>query len=250
MAVCTGAIRRLANSAESANDISESLVSYFYNDFGDEESRNFALVRLFTTRPYFSLSQELKDEAHNSFPRHLSFPTMKCMVLQATIGEKQEWCSPAASTSHKVIPLPSDELVRQMPMIYQLISDLGLNLSDVLNTPTNLLIGSSEEDYNIFLVPDAAGSPYIPAQTTFVIPHKIKSVLGFGGLLPSGDLFAVILFSKVKISKETADMFKTIALASNLALMRFDSYPARLKTVKPAEERRKPEKAEAKNSLV
>ena len=88
-----------------------------------------------------------------------------------------------------------------------------------------LLIGKAEEDYNIFLVENAVGSPIIPAQEDFVLPNKIKSVLGFGGMLPTGNMFAVILFSKVRITKDTADMFRCIALATNLAVMRFDDQP-------------------------
>ena len=50
--------------------------------------------------------------------------------------------------------------------------------------------------YNVFHVPEAFDNPLIPAQEDFVLPYRIKSVLGFGGLLPSGDIFAVILFLK------------------------------------------------------
>ena len=45
-------------------------------------------------------------------------------------------------------------------------------------------------------MPEAAGSPYIPAQEDFVQPVGIRSVLGFGGMLPGGDIFVVILFSR------------------------------------------------------
>ncbi len=126
-------------------------------------------------------------------------------------------------------------------MISQLISDLGLRVSDVIEPPKDLFIGNSEEDYNIFLVPDAVGSAVIPAQTEFVIPHKIRSVLGFGGMMHTGDMFAVILFSKVKIRRSTADMFRCIALATNLAVMRFAEKPKpsqahkKLRLVKPSE---------------
>jgi len=37
--------------------------------------------------------------------------------------------------------------------------------------------------------------------------------LGFGGLLPSGSLFAVVMFLKVKIPQSTAEMFKSLAVS-------------------------------------
>jgi hypothetical protein len=65
----------------------------------------------------------------------------------------------------------------------------------------------------------AASSPFIPAQKDFVLPYKVASVLGFGGLLPDGDLFAVIIFSRVAIPASTAEMFRTIALNLKLGLL-------------------------------
>lgn len=59
---------------------------------------------------------------------------------------------------------------------------------------------------------EAVGSPYIPAQSKFIIPMGIRSVLGFGGMLPTGNLFTVILFAKTPIPRETAEASKTLAL--------------------------------------
>jgi len=84
-----------------------------------------------------------------------------------------------------------------------------------------LLLNLEQRTYNVFHVPEAVGSPYVPAQEDFVIPYRIRSVLGFGGMLPTADLFAIILFSKVPISRETADLFKTLALSAKVALLPF-----------------------------
>jgi hypothetical protein len=79
----------------------------------------------------------------------------------------------------------------------------------------------AQTSFNVFYVPEAVGSPYIPAQEQFVTKFGIKSVLGFGGMLPSGDLFAVIMFSKVPISAEIADMFKPLALNVKMVALAF-----------------------------
>jgi hypothetical protein len=47
-------------------------------------------------------------------------------------------------------------------------------------------------------------------------------VLGFGSLLPSAEIFAVIVFSKVPIAREIADRFQTLALCAKIALLPFD----------------------------
>jgi hypothetical protein len=41
--------------------------------------------------------------------------------------------------------------------------------------------------------------------------NDLRSVLGFGGLLFNGELFAVILFSTVHVSATAADRFRTLA---------------------------------------
>jgi hypothetical protein len=41
-------------------------------------------------------------------------------------------------------------------------------------------------------------------------------------LLPSGEIFAVILFSKVTIPREVADRFQTLALCAKIALLPFE----------------------------
>ena len=69
----------------------------------------------------------------------------------------------------------------------------------------------SGKTYGVFHVRDANGSPYIPAQD-FVTQYGIQSVVGFGGSLPDGDLFATLLFCRVTVDAAAADRFRTVAL--------------------------------------
>jgi hypothetical protein len=49
----------------------------------------------------------------------------------------------------------------------------------------------------------------------------VKSVLGFGGLLPNGELFAAVLFCRVPVPRNVADLFRTLALNLKLSLLPF-----------------------------
>ena len=106
-------------------------------------------------------------------------------------------------------------------MISQLVQQFGLDVHAVLDPDREIIVDLEQTSFNVFHIPQAAGSPYITAQDEFVLPYKIESVLGFGGMLPSGNLFAVIMFSKVPVPKDVADMFKTIALNVKMALLPF-----------------------------
>jgi hypothetical protein len=104
-------------------------------------------------------------------------------------------------------------------MISQLVRQLGLEISALLEPAPEMLMDFEQRTYNVFHVADALGSPHIPAQADFVVPYQVRSVLSFGGILPNGELFAVILFGRVTVTRETAEMFKTIALSVKMAVL-------------------------------
>jgi len=49
----------------------------------------------------------------------------------------------------------------------------------------------------------------------------VQSVLGFGGMLSTGDLFAVILFAKIHVPRAMTDPAKSLALRAKEAVHRF-----------------------------
>lgn len=177
-----------------------------------EKSKACALVRCYKTHPYGTLEPELQSFAKAVLQAGPTGPTMRCLTLIGTAGDDASWNSRRASAGHQAIPLPSAEMIEKAPMIAQLIRQFGLELTDVVQPTTDLVRGLAGKTYGVFHVPEAKGSPYIPAQKDFVLKFGIRSVVGFGGSLPSGDLFAVILFARVPISSETADRFRNLAL--------------------------------------
>jgi len=106
-------------------------------------------------------------------------------------------------------------------MISRLVSQFGLDVKAVIQPDPNLLADMEQKSYNAFHVAEAVGSPYIPAQKDFVVPYGIRSVLGFGGMLATGDLFALIIFAKVRIPREAADLAKSLALNVKEAVQPF-----------------------------
>jgi hypothetical protein len=223
MAVCTGVIRRAGGRCKTIPELAKSIVDYFYEeliDDGDVTQKACALVRFFCTQDYDQLDEELKECADKLLTDAQRTSKMKCLVNVATRGDLPAWNDPRLSRNHRVIPLPSEAIVLEMPMIAKLIVDMGMNINKVLVPHGEIMIGKSEKDYNIFHIANAVGSEFIPAQNEFVIPHKIKSVIGFGGTTNAGNMFAVILFSKVRLSTEIANSFRNLALATNLAIMK------------------------------
>jgi len=140
----------------------------------------------------------------------------------ATVGQTAAWNSRHNSRGHRAIPLPSPEIIEKAPMISQLIKEFGLEVSSVLQPSPEVVRELAGKRHGVFHVEDALGSPYIPAQDEFVVRFGIQSVLGFGGLLVNGDLFAVILFTTVRVSQAAADRFRTLALDVKSGLSRYN----------------------------
>jgi hypothetical protein len=227
MTECGAALRELGSEAKNMEEAANRLVRYLYDHLIDGQTgeRACVLVRFFKTQAYEKLDTDLRRFARGASGNHAILPDTKCLTLLATAGAKPEWNSRETSVGHKAIPLSSEQVVERSPMISQLVKQFGLEISNVLWPDPNLLVDWEQRSFNVFYVPRAVDSPYISAQEEFVIPFGVKSALSFGGVLPSGNLFAIIVFSKLHITLDTADMFQTLALNAKMAVLPFVGEP-------------------------
>ncbi len=223
MTRCGDALQQFGLKARNLEELANLMVHYFYDTLTDKQTgeRSCVLVRFFMTYPYASLDPELRQLANEILVGQPVRQGMTCLIQLATVGIRPEWNSTKLSKEHRVIPLVSEHTVEQIPMISQMIYQLGIDISNVLNPGPELIVELGSKVFNIFHVPDALGSPYIPAQDKFVIPFGITSVLGFGSILPTGNLLSLIIFSRTGIPRETANMFKNVALHVRLAVLPF-----------------------------
>lgn len=210
---CTIALRNMNLGASSMEEMANRMVRYLYENLFDQErnERACALVRFFKTHPYGALDEQLQKATYEILRTRSAIPSMKCLTLLATAGDQPNWNSRYTSGGHKAIPLIDREFIERAPMISQLIQQFGLEVETLLQPDPAVLMDLDRKTFNVFYIPQALGCSHIPAQQEFVIPFQIQSVLGFGGMLPSGDLFTIILFTKTLIPRSTADLFKWMA---------------------------------------
>jgi len=226
MTRCGADLRATGAAAASMEQAAEGVVRHLYDHLTDATGRRCCvLVRLFTTLDYSELHDNLREFGRGLMEGHTLEPQTKCLTLLATGGDEPPWNSRRESAGHKTIPLPSEHVVLQIPMISQLIRQLGLDVATVVRPDPALLLELDQKKYNVFHVPNAQGSPFIPAQAEFVVPYGIRSVLGFGGVFPTGNMFAVLMFTRVGIARTTAEMFRTAALNTKIALLPFAAGP-------------------------
>ena len=218
------ALQTIAADSNTVEECAQRWSFYLYDNFrkdGDESA--CVLVRCFRTNRFASLSTELKDLASESAGGTVLDPHTQCLVLLGSAGNNPQWNSRHKSEGHRVIPLLSSQMVARSPMIAQLFHQLGIDVHGMLAPSDEFLLGQHTRALDVFYVPDAQGSAHIPAQKQFVIPYGVRSVVGFGGVLPSASVFCVIMFTRVLLSAEVAMRFQTIAGAMKDALMKFDT---------------------------
>lgn len=215
---CSDALRRFGADVTSMEEAARRITTYLYDGLGDGSGgRACALVRLYKTHPFGDLPAEAQEFVAASLG---SAPPagVRCLTLLGTAGDLHAWGDRRLSSGHQAIALPSEQVVTGLPMVAQLIAELGLEISTVIRPDPGRASEFSQRTYGVFHVPDALGSPYVPAQD-FVVEHGIRSALGFGGMLYSGDFYAIVLFSKVFVPDVAAQNLKILALAVRVPLL-------------------------------
>jgi len=216
-------LREFGRQGKSFEEVAGCIVRYLYETLADRETgeRACALVRLFTTQRYAALEPGLQALARSAAGHTALEPDSPCLVLVATAGDRPAWNSRRTSLGHQAIPVHSEDLIARSPMILQLVRQFGIDMGAITGQDDTLLLDPAQESYGVFHVPEALGSPYVPAQAEFVVPHGIRSVVGCGAPLSAQDLFAIILFTRAPVSAEAAARFSSIALSAKLALLSY-----------------------------
>jgi serine phosphatase RsbU (regulator of sigma subunit) len=133
-----------------------------------------------------------------------------CLALLATDGERPSWTDRRASLNHQALPLNGPEVLERVPLVLTVLGDLVGAAGSV-----------REQDGRIRLavhpVPRAAGSPLVPAQW-LIAQHSVVAALGLGGLLPNGEAFTLVFFSRAALPAEAATAFRPLVQALHALL--------------------------------
>ena len=216
------AIRRDASGAPSTEAAGRATVRILHDELVDRYGEPaIVLARTYVTAARRELPADVDgwlSKGHGQVA-----PGTTCFTLLATIGQQPEWCDRRNSMDHRAIPLPSPEAVSRLPMVARLFAELGLPARHVTAGGTGPV--SSNRSLDVFHVREAAGSTHIPDQHRFVEPHGVRSVIGYGGTLPGQRLFCVILFTRVPIPRQRAELFRYLSESTGDVLGRSAELP-------------------------
>jgi hypothetical protein len=111
-------------------------------------------------------------------------------------------------------------------MVASVLRGLGVEVDAVVGPPGPALGRLRHRLLGVFHVEHAEGSPLLPDQDRFVRPYGVRSAVGFGGVLPSGELYEVLGFARVPIDRATARTLRVLDLATRTALVPYALQPA------------------------
>lgn len=212
-------LRRCCTEAVSLEAVAQRVVNFLYQDLRDRHgARASALVRFFLTRPFDSLPPEYQKFARSvAGDDRRPSGNIRCLNVLAGAGIEPEWNFPTASPRADVAA-QDRRIGLPMPMVAGLMRQFGLDMESDSRLDSQFLL-DQRGCAAVFHVPEARDSDQIPAD--FVEHYGIRSVLGFGGIAGSGDVFAVLMFTTVPVSRETAELFDPIALSTRTAMNAF-----------------------------
>jgi hypothetical protein len=219
-------LRKVARGAVARESAAQRIARFLYDGFVDPATQrsSFVLVRCFGTLSLGELPADLQAFARSQAMESPPTPETRCLTLLGSAGDLPAWNSRQGSQGHMAIPLVSAQVVSSLPMVSRLILSLGLDVHALVRPSPRILLARERDGFNVFHVAEAAASPYVPAQE-WVRSHGVRSVVGFGFVIPPVDIFATILFARVPIERNTAELFKTLAISAKLALLPLSSAP-------------------------
>lgn len=175
------------------------------------------LVRIFQTTMWEQLTPQLRSYAMARITPGVTPQGTRCLALLATIGDRPTWCDRHASRDHQALPLTGTDVIRRVPLALTVLDHL-------VGADAQRSAHRDAARVAVHLVSDAAGSPLVPAQW-LVDGYGVTAALGLGGILPSGEVFTTVIFSRVPIDAATAQHFGTATEALRTAMAPFAHRP-------------------------
>ncbi|MBX3237610.1 MAG: hypothetical protein KF814_15800 [Nitrospiraceae bacterium] len=224
----TGVLRRLGLAAASMEETAVRIVRHLQEQLLDTDEQRPAcpLVQCFTTQPFAALPEADREAAKSRIVEGTLSPCTLCWTLLASAGDLPEWNDRLHARQAPVAAITDEEFPVSFPLFAPLLAQFGLGTAAPQQKDLHILLDPQERTFGVFHVPDATASPYLHStQLQLANRYGIRSVVGFGGLLPSLNAFVLALFTRVPLSKPQIEMFRTIALAAKLAFLPFDGGP-------------------------
>lgn len=212
-------MRHLAAASASVEEFAQRAMMALHSLFGAAHGTGseIVLARCFVTRSAGALGPRDREYASAAVEGGIDDQTL-CLVLAGSAGEEGRWNDPQRSTRYRAIPITAPQFATQFPMFSEVFRQIGLVVKKEHGRSV-LEMRVPGTGCNVFTVPVAKGSPYVPRQADFVERYGVTSVIGCGGMSHEGEYFVTVLFLRTPISQDAVQLFRLFALALQLGFV-------------------------------
>ncbi|MEE1940804.1 SpoIIE family protein phosphatase [Streptomyces sp. TRM 70361] len=221
MVRCGAELRKAAREAASMEEAAQTVADFLYRGMTDAGGRRVCpLVRLFVTRRWDALGPEDRAAALVRSARPGTgppAPDTRCLALVASRGSYPPWQDPDTGAERFALPVSSPEALQQVPLLSRLIERIGTGGGPEQGEGAGGPLPSRDRFEALQITDDARTRELWGRE--FVAEYGIRSALAFGGPLPDGELFAVLVFSRVPLPPRTAELLRTVAVSTRMALI-------------------------------
>lgn len=213
------ALRTIGDGAHGIEGAAARVTAYLDERLaGLDGDRACVNLSLHMTHPFAGLPPERQAQAASLDPSVTA--STACLTPLSIAGHVDE-----AEPGGVALPL-TDPMFSTRPILLTSLQAMGLNRELATERTEVVLSGVHRKELEAFLVPDLRVSDLLgPDERERVQALGIRSLLGIGGGLPTGDLFVLFLFARDVVTDRSAYLLRALAPAIKATLIPHALHP-------------------------
>lgn len=218
MILCGADIRQIGLESRCVEEAAEKVVKHLYENLLDEEGKSaLALVRLYKTMRFGELDSNLRTVARQSFGSEQG----SFLTLMATVGMMDSWNDRRKTERHQLIPSNDEtQMMQHVPILahLRLQLEMGSSWRPLDESLLKYVMEPEQKRFNVFFVPNI-NDYSSPEREALIESCGVRSMLAYGAMLSPGSFFGVVLYSRIVLPKNSAEMFSPLALSTKNAII-------------------------------
>jgi hypothetical protein len=199
-----------ATKCQSFQEGAQAAARRVYSEF----SKSLVLVRIYAAVRHRDLPERdrkfVADLKARTAPGADLRSETPVVSLMGTSGTNPLWLDRYASQGHLAIPILSEAFVQDIPMMWKLLTDLGVSVRNLgvsaIDLPKFNGFTGIFHVANAATARDSEGRFVIPARE-FIQKYDVHTVFGVGGSFNNGMVVMALMFMREEASRAVANRF-------------------------------------------
>ena len=209
-------LRDLGVNAGNMENVSQQIVNYMQSALIDAETKEPACMM---SNLYMSCPNEIEPFHPTPHQNGQALEESWQLMLMATAGLPANDQTNKASLVPPILPMLSAQSVAQYPIWETILTQMGMPVDYLVQKDRRFALELATTSFNLILIPNFKDKPELFQSEARYIFQQVETLFGLGGMLPSGQLFVLLMFSKIAVHDEMIELFQPLALSLKLAFL-------------------------------